>query len=65
MRKYIATLIHKATLSGFSCGFGNSIKYDDLESDSYITDKDFHELQKTYEEQNFYILAITDVTGEK
>ena len=64
MRKYVVTLIHKPTLSGFSCGFGNLI-YDDLESDSYITDKDFYELQKTYEEQNFYILSITDVTGEK
>jgi len=65
MRKYVVTLIHKATLGGFPMAFGKPIIYDDLESDSYITDKDFHELQETYEEQNFYILAITDVTGEK
>ena len=65
MRKYIITLINKATLGGFSYGFDDAILYQDLELESYITDKDFRELQESYSKTNFYILAITDVTGEK
>ena len=65
MRKYIITLIDKVTLGGFHMAFGDPIIYQELELESYITDKDFRELQETYSKRNLYILAITDVTGEK
>ena len=65
MRKYIITLIHKATLGGFPMAFGNPITYQELELENYLTKKNFDELVKSYEKANKCVLAITDVTGEK
>lgn len=65
MRKYIITLIHKATLGGFPMAFGNPIIYEELELEDYLTKKDFDELVESYEKANKCVLAITDVTGEK
>lgn len=65
MRKYVITLIHKATLGGFPMAFGNPISYQELELEGYLTKKDFDELVEAYEKANKLVLAITDVTGEK
>jgi len=65
MRKYIITLIHKATLGGFPMTFGNPITYEEMKIDGYLTKEKFTELVESYEKANKCVLAITDVTGEK